>query len=268
MKRKNLLSLFLCLCLTISLLLPMFSACNEGVGEQDTTDQPTSAEHESDTDAVTDPDQQTTNQETDTEPQQGTEQDPEQGSQTEPVTEPVTEPGSESDTQEQPPAPEQSRTLPILRIDTTDGHDVVDKEYYKSCTVTLENCSDPMAFEDVTASIRVRGNSTAVTEKKPFRLKFDKKRNMLGLNDGAKCKSWCLMADYYDYSLMRNSLAFRMCAELLDGYSFASDCTWVELYVNGDYRGVYLLCEQTQINPHRVDIYERRTTRQALRSDI
>lgn len=253
MKRKNLLSLFLCLCLTISLLLPMFSACNEGVGEQDTTDQPTSAEHESDTDAVTDPDQQTTNQETDTEPQQGTEQDPEQGSQTEPVT----EPGSESDTQEQPPAPEQSRTLPILRIDTTDGHDVVDKEYYKSCTVTLENCSDPMAFEDVTASIRVRGNSTAVTEKKPFRLKFDKKRNMLGLNDGAKCKSWCLMADYYDYSLMRNSLAFRICAELLDGYSFASDCTWVELYVNGDYRGVYLLCEQTQINPHRVDIYEK-----------
>ena len=65
------------------------------------------------------------------------------------------------------------------------------------------------------------------------------------------------MADYFDYSLMRNSLSFRMAASLLDGYSFASDCAWVEVYVNGDYRGVYLLCEQTQINPHRVDIYEK-----------
>lgn len=258
MKNRSLLSLFLCLFLTLSMLLPMLSACNEGNGEQDTTDQPASqqtTEPSGSSEAATDPEQTTAPvTEQDTDPAQTTDQTTEPGTDTEPDVEQTTEPGVE------PPPAEQAWTLPILRIDTTDGHDITDKEYYKTCTVTLENCSEPMQFEDVTANIRVRGNSTAVTEKKPFRLKFDKKRNMLGLNDGAKCKSWCLMADYYDYSLMRNSLAFRVCGELLGGYSFASDCTWVELYVNGDYRGVYLLCEQTQINPHRVDIYEKEDT--------
>ena len=256
MKKRNPISLFLCLCLIFAMLLPTLYACTGDGGEQNTTEQP-SMEETSDPgtsgELTSNPPAQT---ETDTEPEDETD------TTTAPETTPDTEQDTEHSTEQgtEPPPAEQAWTLPILRIDTTDGHDVTSKDYYKTCTVTLENCSEPMQFADVTANIRVRGNSTAVTEKKPFRLKFDKKRNMLGLNDGAKCKSWCLMADYYDYSLMRNSLSFRMCQQLLDGYSFASECTWVELYVNGDYRGVYLLCEQTQINPHRVDIYEKEDT--------
>lgn len=261
MKKRNLLSLFLCLFLTFTMLLPMLSACNEGDGEQDTTDQPTSEQtaEPGESGELTTDSEMTTDGSTapDTDPEETTEE-PETGSGTEPDTEQTTEQTTEPGVE--PPPAEQSWTLPILRIQTSDGGDVTSKEHYKTCTVTLENCSDPLRFSGITANIRVRGNSTAVTEKKPFRLKFDKKRNMLGLNDGAKCKSWCLMADYYDYSLMRNSLSFRMCKELLNGYSFASDCAWVELYVNDDYRGVYLLCEQTQINPHRVDIYEKEDT--------
>ena len=253
--KNRYLSLFLCLCLVFAMLLSMLSACNESGDEQHTTEQPTDQEtsepnEESGADATDAP------VSTDTDPAQT--EEPTTAPDTEQTTEQDTEQSTEQGTE--PPPAEQAWTLPILRIDMTDGHDVTSKDHYKTCTVTLENCSEPMQFEDVTANIRVRGNSTAVTEKKPFRLKFDKKRNMLGLNDGAKCKSWCLMADYYDYSLMRNSLSFRMCQQLLDGYSFASECTWVELYVNGDYRGVYLLCEQTQINPHRVDIYEKQDT--------
>ena len=244
MNKKILLSI--CLCLTFAILLPMLSACNGNRGEQNATERPTSeqaADPGTSGELTPDAPAQT---ETDTDPA-------ESGSAIETDTAPDTE---QTTAPTEPPAPSQT-SMPILRIDTADGGDVEDKDHYKSCMVTLENCSDPMKFSGIGASIRVRGNSTAVTEKKPFRLKFDKKRNMLGLNDGAKCKSWCLMADYYDYSLMRNSLSFRMAGELLDGYSFASDCAWVELYINGDYRGVYLLCEQTQINPHRVDIYEK-----------
>ncbi len=255
MRNNRYVSLFLCLCLTFAMLLPMLYACNEGGGEQDTTEQPTGAvsgEPGTSGELISQPPAQT---ETDTHPEQST---TEPGSDTAPDTETPTQPDTEQGTE--PPIDEQAWTLPILRINTADGGDVTSKDHYKTCYVTLENCSEPMQFSGISASIRVRGNSTAGTEKKPFRLKFDKKRNVLGLNDGAKCKSWCLMADYYDYSLMRNSLSFRMCRELLDGYSFASGCTWVEVYVNDDYRGVYLLCEQTQINPHRVDIYEKEDT--------
>ena len=250
MNNRKLLPLFLCLTLAFILLLPMLSACNESADEQGATEQTTSADPDtSTTDSTAQPGESGTQSGGETNPEQGTEQT------TEPGTEQDSEHSTEAETE--PPIEEVKAAMPVLRIETTDGGDVTSKDYYKTCTITLENCSEPMQFEDVSASIRVRGNSTAGTEKKPFRIKFDKKRNVLGLNDGAKCKSWCLMADYFDYSLMRNSLSFRMAGVLLDGYSFASDCTWVEVYVNGDYRGVYLLCEQTQINSHRVDIYEK-----------
>lgn len=243
MKNNKLFTMLACMTLVVLMLISALSACTpSGGGEVDTT-----LEH------LTDP--QTTPSET--EPDPGTESDTEpDATQPADTTDQPTESESESETESDPPELAK-QSMPVLRIVTADGGDVTSKDYYKTCYVTLENCPESMKFSGISASIRVRGNSTAVTEKKPFRLKFDKKRNMLGLNDGAKCKSWCLMADYYDYSLMRNSLSFRMASELLDGYSFASDCTWVELYVNDDYRGVYLLCEQTQINPNRVDIYEK-----------
>ena len=252
MNNRKVLPLFLCLTLAFIMLLPMLSACHSEVGEQETTEQITSANSDTLTDAETE-------QPTESGTQGGDETEPTTGTQPESGTAQDTEQDTEQNTEQgtEPPADEAKAAMPVLRIETTDGGDVTSKDYYKTCTITLENCSEPMQFEDVSASIRVRGNSTAGAEKKPFRIKFDKKRNMLGLNDGAKCKSWCLMADYFDYSLMRNSLSFRMCNALLNGYSFASDCTWVEVYVNDEYRGVYLLCEQTQINPHRVDIYEK-----------
>ena len=260
MTQRKLLPLFLCLTLAFIMLLPMLSACNESAGEQATTEQTTSADANTETPPDTAQPGQTGSQSgSDTEPAEDTDHESGTAQDTEQTTESETEQTTESETEQgtEPPVDVVHEPMPILRIETADGRDVVSKEEYKTCTITLENCSEPMQFEDVSASIRVRGNSTAGTEKKPFRIKFDKKRNVLGLNDGAKCKSWCLMADYFDYSLMRNSLSFRMAGALLDGYSFASDCTWVEVYVNGDYRGVYLLCEQTQINPHRVDIYEK-----------
>ena len=79
---------------------------------------------------------------------------------------------------------------------------------------------------------------------------------MLGLNDGNAYKSWCLMADYFDSSMLRTWSTFAFAEVLLGGKYYSSDCTPVEVYVNDEYMGVYLLCEQTQINNDRVDIYE------------
>ena len=244
---KKLFSMLACMTLALLMLLSALSACTpSSSGETDTTLEQQTEKQTTSSDTETESEDQTETESDVTQPGDTTEQPTE------------TESESESETETETDPPEVAKqSMPILRIVTNDGGDVTSKDYYKSCSVTLENCPEPMRFSGISASIRVRGNSTAVTEKKPFRLKFDKKRNVLGLNGGSKCKSWCLMADYYDYSLMRNSLSFRMASELLDGYSFASDCTWVEVYLNDEYRGVYLLCEQTQINPNRVDIYEK-----------
>ena len=155
------------------------------------------------------------------------------------------------------PEPE-TDAIPMPRLDiyTDDGHGVTSKDHYKHGTATLSRCHEKFAFENVGVNIRARGNSTFHPEKKPYRLKFDEKQEMLGLNGGRAYKSWVLMADYYDGSMLRTFGTFKFAKALMENKYYSSDCTHVEVYLNGDYRGVYLLCEQTQINRGRIDLPE------------
>ena len=128
---------------------------------------------------------------------------------------------------------------------------------YNACSVSVAGGTDEENFENAKAEIKVRGNWTTTYPKKPFRIKFSKKQNLLGLNGGAACKNWVLLADYKDCSLSRNSVAFYLGKQILgsDGY-YSSDFRQVELYLNGLYWGVYLLAEQQQVNENRIDISE------------
>ena len=154
--------------------------------------------------------------------------------------------------------------LPRMDIRTANGKmdfatapNRTNKWDYTDCTVTVTNCDAKYRLDNIDAGIKVRGNYTADYEKKPFRIKFDVKQGMLGLNDGAKCKSWVLLADWKDSSMLRNAVACYLGNALLgsDGY-YCSDFCNVELYLNGQYWGMYLLVEQQQVNDERVDVYE------------
>ncbi len=155
------------------------------------------------------------------------------------------------------PEPETAAAeLPRLDIVTANGKDIISKDRYIQSTVTLSNCHENYAFTEMGAQVRVRGNSTAAAPKKPYRLKFDEKQDMLGLSGGRAFRNWCLMADYYDGSMLRTYGTFKFAQTLLEGKYYSSDCTHVEVYVNGQYEGVYLLCEQTQIHKFRINISE------------
>lgn len=154
-------------------------------------------------------------------------------------------------------APRAESQMPVLRITTERNAAVTSKDEYVPCKVSSENCGESMLFCDREAEIRVRGNSTAEAEKKPYRLRFSRKQSLLGINGNAECKNWCLMADYFDPSMMRTSTAFRLGNTLLEGKYYCSDYAYAEVYLNGEYQGVYLVCEQTQINPNRVAIFEK-----------
>lgn len=149
------------------------------------------------------------------------------------------------------------KTLPLIKINTASGSSISSTTYYSKATVEVTRCDDSYAMENLSASVRVRGNSTAAAPKKPYRIKFDTKQSLLGLADGEKYRNWCLMADYYDHSMLRTWAAFSFADVLLEGKYYSSDCTPVEVMVNGQYMGVYLLCEHTQINDGRVDIPKR-----------
>lgn len=150
-----------------------------------------------------------------------------------------------------------SDEMPIINIDTADGsNDFVtlpDRDAklngeieYVDATITIQD-GDKTPIENVTAKVKARGNYTLDYEKKPIRIKFDKKQSVLGLNGGAKFKSWVLLADWKDLSMSNNTTAFYFGKTILgsDGY-YSSDYRNVEVYLNGEYWGVYLLVEQQE----------------------
>ena len=160
--------------------------------------------------------------------------------------------------------------IPEMRIYTMDESgnplnadpDYHEKDEYTKMAASLSNCDSKYAFTNKTGGIRVRGNSTnqSSVNKRAWRLKFDKKINLLGLNGGPNnkgFKSWVLMADNFDYSYFRNATAWGIGNDLFN-YSgnYATKFQHVNVYMNDDYRGIYLVAEQQQANYGRVSIDE------------
>ncbi|GEM_PF-868053 len=156
-------------------------------------------------------------------------------------------------------------TMPVLSISPIGTNEVVYRDEYTDCTVTLTNCDSEYELKNISAGIRVRGNASSNygdvdwirKNKVHYRIKFGKKTSMLGLNDDAECKSWVLLRGDSVYA--KEIISFYLYDELCNGRYYSSDYTFVSLYIADAYYGVYLLCEQNQINKYRVNIDEQKS---------
>ena len=97
--------------------------------------------------------------------------------------------------------------------------------------------------------IRGRGNSTWDENKKPYKIKLESKADLLGM--GAN-KHWALMANALDNTHLRNLMTSRL-GEAMD-MPFTPSMEPVEVIMNGDYLGSYMLSEVTRVGETRVDI--------------
>lgn len=146
----------------------------------------------------------------------------------------------------------QTTGLPIMRVSTENGKGVTSKEDYVSAVIDITDYAGGSAsLEETTGGIRGRGNTTWKYVKKPYRLKFDSKVSLFGLGEA---KSWVLLASYLDPTLMTATVAFEV-GRALD-LPFVNHANHVELFLNGEYLGSYVLTEQVQVNPNRLDIDE------------
>ena len=143
---------------------------------------------------------------------------------------------------------------PCIHVVTEEGQPVLSRETYVPATITVFNCDE--AYElTAECGIRVRGNSTAEQgEEKPYRIRFEKKQNMLGLHNGLKYRNWVLLRTYWH--LCPDYMGFRLAETIFEGKYYSSDCMFVNLYLNGKDLGIYLLCEQNQAARDRMDVYE------------
>ena len=142
--------------------------------------------------------------------------------------------------------------LPVISVDTENGVTIDSKENYFNCTITLNDTELGLHLLDVVAKIKGRGNSTWNFDYKPYKIKFEQKQNLFGYGEA---KDWVLLANYGDISLIRNYIAYQTACNMSE-LSVSPDSQLVEVYVNGLYQGVYLLCEQVEANEHRVELNE------------
>ena len=182
------------------------------------------------------------------------------------VTHPEPEPTPVDKTELYSYQPTISEVMPSIRINTADGKNnwatqynrndkLQDRIDYVDATVSVNNCETEYQMSDVAAEVKVRGNYTLEYPKKPIRIKFNKKNNMLGLHEGEKYKNWVLLADWKDLSMSNNTVAFYLGKTILgsDGY-YSTDFRNVEVYLNGEYWGVYLLVEQQEVKDGRSSV--------------
>ncbi len=140
-----------------------------------------------------------------------------------------------------------------LYITTKDGSDITSKEVYTDCHLSL-NAQKSFSNLSMNAQIRGRGNSSFLWyDKKPYRIKLNEKHKILGIS---KAKSWVLLANYRDVTDMMNTYVFELGRWL--GLPYTNHTRYVELFLNGEYKGVYQLTEQIQQNKNRVNISEDR----------
>lgn len=104
--------------------------------------------------------------------------------------------------------------------------------------------------------IKGRGNSSwkAAQElfyKYPYNIKLSSKVKLFGME---KSKKWCLLANDFDQSLIRNKFVFDLAEDA--GMSYTPESEYADVYQNGRYIGNYLVTSKIEVDSKRVDIYD------------
>lgn len=147
-----------------------------------------------------------------------------------------------------------SANVPAMYIDVPSGsmdyiHELKGNE--EPGTIRLYTADGELDHRGNLDSIKGRGNFTWNQEKKPYSLKLSAEADLLGLG---QAQNWILLANAVDPSNLRTKIVFDF-AEAA-GLSYSPDSQFVDLYLNGEYAGLYQLSERNEIHPQRVSLSE------------
>lgn len=150
-----------------------------------------------------------------------------------------------------------SGTLPVMFINTENSQPITSKEEYVFAYYYIDNMGneefDNVGSEDAPQPLEIRGRGNYTWsdfDKKPYRLKLDAKTSLLGMK---RNKHWALMANADDYlGGLRNTVGYELSRRL--GLAWTPAQQPVEVVLNGDYIGLYMLTETVRVEPDRVNV--------------
>lgn len=150
----------------------------------------------------------------------------------------------------------QATSLPTIYLTSTDaktqGRSYVDSSKQNTTTAALKMIdADGREISTGIKELKARGNSTfTYAAKKSYQMKLETASDLL--QNGENVKTWVLLANYFDATLMHDKLFKDMAAAL--GMPYTASCDWVNLYYDGEYRGVYLLSEKNAVKDTGINI--------------
>ncbi len=138
--------------------------------------------------------------------------------------------------------------LPRLVIETDNFRQINNKETKVPAHLQFYGKSKPSDhIQDLT--IRGRGNSSFVMTKYGYKINLAEKNSMLGM---PKDKEWDLVSNFRDKSMVQNYITYQLAGILGDEYH--PQCKFLELFLNRQYQGIYLLVEHVKVSKNRINI--------------
>jgi len=149
-----------------------------------------------------------------------------------------------------------SENVAAMYIDTVSGSmDEVHHYTYsypeEFASARLYTADGKLDYLDDYAAIRGRGYSSWGIDKKSYTLSLDKSTGLLDMGNSEK---WTLTSNGFDPTHLRNQIAYSFAEKIAPHPGWVPDCAFTELYLNGDYAGLYLLCQKPDAGPDHMNL--------------
>lgn len=157
--------------------------------------------------------------------------------------------------------------VPVLWMTTESGNEEyieAEKGNNEPGWLRYTETDGTIAYEGNLTHIRCRGNSTFVFEKKPYQIKLAFSASLSGMK---KDRTWVLLANVVDRTGIRNEIGLDI-ARYCGVWKFVPSYQAVDLYLNHDYKGSYLLCEKVEIDSDRLDITDLEEATEKLNESL
>lgn len=129
-----------------------------------------------------------------------------------------------------------------IYVVTDEENPTITKENKTPGKITIVSGEEAVNSVSNTGTIKLRGNSTSLADKPAYNISFSSKEKVF--TGAEKGKKWCLLANAYDKSMLRNKLAMDLGRAL--GKVAAPEEHYADLYINGELKGTYLISEPAE----------------------
>lgn len=145
-----------------------------------------------------------------------------------------------------------SANVATLYIDTVSGNMKYlhqNKDHKETASVLLYTTEGKIGLSDERSTLTGRGNASWEYDKRPYTLTLSADASVLDMAPAAK---WVLLANAADETNLNNKLVMDLASRV--GTQWVPESRWVDLYLNGEYSGLYLLTEKIEVHGNRLAI--------------